>query len=44
MLLNITQQRKLVRVEDNELNQVDNKITSIMLGTEKKINTQQTNP
>ena len=43
-MLHIAQQRKLTRVEDDEFNQAYNQITSIILGTEKKINTQQISP
>ena len=43
-LLKIAQQRRLTTNEDDELNKVDKKITSIMIGAEKKINNQQRSP
>ena len=43
-LLEIVQQRRLTTNEDNALNKVDTQITSIMIGSEKKIHNHQKTP
>ena len=43
-MLTITQERKLTQEENDYLNKLDNRITMIMLNTEKKRNSQETSP
>ena len=43
-MLKIAQQRKLTNIENDELDKVNKNITSILIGSEKKLSNQQTRP